>query len=193
MCDTCIHIYIYFFFFEGRVTGPDERSLWHTIHLPDNTKCLCVTKWSGRAWILYCLFFYFQTVLILWLNRFWPWVVLAKQFEFLFFPPTLSALFHLTLPLRHACASHLWKGPSPCLQMLSYSNELPPSDRGLLFFSPTLPLGHPESSSRGHLSMINAFHLACRPPTIPLQFGQRCAKMFSGWPSGWFATGERKL
>lgn len=83
---ACVrHVFMFFFFFEGRVTGPDERSLWHTIHLPDNTKCLCVTKWSGGAGILYCLFFFFQTVLILWLNRFWPWVVLAKQFEFLFF------------------------------------------------------------------------------------------------------------
>lgn len=194
MCDTCIHIYIYFFFFWGKSyrTGWEEFMTYNTFTWQHKVSVCDQVKRQGMNIIL-SFFFYFQTVLILWLNRFWPWVVLAKQFEFLFFPPTLSALFHLTLPLRHACASHLWKGPSPCLQMLSYSNELPPSDRGLLFFSPTLPLGHPESSSRGHLSMINAFHLACRPPTIPLQFGQRCAKMFSGWPSGWFATGERKL
>lgn len=190
-----MHSYIYIFFFFLREELQDRmRGVYDIQYIYLTTQSVCVWPSEAAGHEYYTVFFfYFQTVLILWLNRFWPWVVLAKQFEFLFFPPTLSALFHLTLPLRHACASHLWKGPSPCLQMLSYSNELPPSDLGLLFFSPTLPLGHPESSSRGHLSMINAFHLACRPPTILLQFGQRCAKMFSGWPSGWFATGERKL
>lgn len=193
-CVIHAFIYIYFFFFLREELQDRMRGVYDIQYIYLTTQSVCVWPSEAAGHEYYTVFFfYFQTVLILWLNRFWPWVVLAKQFEFLFFPPTLSALFHLTLPLRHACASHLWKGPSPCLQMLSYSNELPPSDLGLLFFSPTLPLGHPESSSRGHLSMINAFHLACRPPTIPLQFGQRCAKMFSGWPSGWFATGERKL
>lgn len=136
-------------------------------------------------------FFFFWTVLFLWLNRFWPWVVLAKQFHI----PTLSALFHLTLPLRHACASRLSKGSSSCLQMLSSSDELPPSDLGpffsFSFFSPfASPLGHPESTSRGHhsdLCTMSAHELLC---LYSLEnTGQQCAKIFSGWCSCCFSWG----
>lgn len=103
---------------------------------------------SLSAGILCCLFF--GTVLITWLSRFWPWLVLAKQFQsrsYFFFPQhwvLLSSLclwdthvHHVSEKVPAPASKHCHKAMACLLQTLAY------------FFS---SLGHPESTSRGHLN-----------------------------------------
>lgn len=84
-----IHAFFLFFliFFCLREELQDRmRGVYDIQYIYLTTQSVCVWPSEAAGHEYYTVFFfYFQTVLILWLNRFWPWVVLAKQFEFLFF------------------------------------------------------------------------------------------------------------
>lgn len=117
-CVIHAFIYIYFFFFWGKSyrTGWEEFMTYNTFTWQHKVSVCDQVKRQGMNIIL-SFFFYFQTVLILWLNRFWPWVVLAKQFEFLFFSSNTECSF----------PSHFAFETCMCITSLKRSQPLPPN------------------------------------------------------------------
>lgn len=119
---------------------------------------LCVIKCQVRErrglFLFRKITFFFQTVLIPWLNRFWPWVVLAKQFQLCFFTPSQHwVLFSISLCLWDMHVHHVSAPASKCchIAMNCLLQTL------ACFFLP--PLGHPESTSTGHLNDLCATSL----------------------------------
>lgn len=75
-----------------------------------NVLCHKVSAGHQLRWrniTLPVFFFFFRNVLIPWLNRFWPWVVLAKQFQWHFFSTECS------FPSHFAFETHVDQVPAP--------------------------------------------------------------------------------
>lgn len=112
-----IHAFIFFIFFREELQDR-MRGVYDIQYIYLTTQSVCVWPSEAAGYEYYTVFFfYFQTVLILWLNRFWPWVVLAKQFEFLFFSSNTECSF----------PSHFAFETCMCITSLKRSQPLPPN------------------------------------------------------------------